>query len=152
MRRICGTLSRLVFMAAMPVFMTILLLAGLAGGAAGPALAQDKPDCKNPQTQTDMTICAGLDYDEADAQLNRQYQTLRKALVARDTSMDDSSRGAPEALVAAQRAWVVYRDANCKLSGFQARGGTMEPMLVANCLATMSRARTDDLRKYGEGF
>lgn len=124
----------------------------LTGGAAGPALADDAPDCKSPQTQADMTICAGKDHEKADKDLNAAYQKLRKQLAERDKTADASSKGATDALVTAQRAWVAFRDANCALSGFQARGGTMEPMLIASCLADMSSKRAAELRQLSEGF
>jgi len=127
-------------------------VAALLSLTAFPALAQDTPDCKEPQTQADMTICAGQDYEKADKQLNAEYQKVRKQLAERDKTADESGKGASEALIAAQRAWVAFRDANCDAFGFQARGGTMEPMLVSSCLADMSRKRADELRQLSEGF
>lgn len=124
----------------------------LTAGAAGPAFADDAPDCKAPQTQADMTICAGKDHEKADKALNAAYQKLSKQLAERDKTADASSKGATDALVTAQRAWVTFRDANCALAGFQARGGTMEPMLIASCLADMSSKRADELRQLSEGF
>ena len=59
-------------------------------------------------------------------------------------------RGAEEALVKAQRAWVNFRDAECEAAGFQARGGTMEPMLVAGCIAELTDARTKQLKELAE--
>jgi uncharacterized protein YecT (DUF1311 family) len=115
-------------------------------------VAAQEPNCKEPQTQADMTICAGKDYEKADKQLNVDYQKLRKLLVERDKAADADGKGAADALVTAQRAWVAFRDANCALSGFQARGGSMEPMLISSCLAEMSTKRADDLRQLSEGF
>lgn len=48
----------------------------LTGGAASAALAEEAPDCKAPQTQADMTICAGKDHEKADKELNAAYQKL----------------------------------------------------------------------------
>lgn len=124
----------------------------LTGGAAGPALADDTPDCKAPQTQADMTICAGKDHEKADKDLNAAYQKLRKQLAERDKTADASSKGATDALVTSQRAWVAFRDANCALAGFQARGGTMEPMLIASCLADMSSKRAEELKALTDQF
>jgi uncharacterized protein YecT (DUF1311 family) len=56
-------------------------------------------------------------------------------------------KGAEQALVKAQRAWIDYRDAECNAAGFQARGGTMEPMLVAGCLADITDKRTKELKE-----
>lgn len=133
-----------------PLAAAALLL--LTGGAAGPAFADDAPDCKAPQTQADMTICAGKDHDKADKDLNAAYQKLRKQLADRDKTADASSKGATDALVTAQRAWVAFRDANCALSGFQARGGSMEPMLIASCLADMSSKRAEELKALTDQF
>ncbi len=131
------------------VFMATVIC--VTAGISMPVAAQE-PNCKEPQTQADMTICAGKDYEKADKQLNVEYQKLRKLLTERDKAADADGKGAADALVTAQRAWVAFRDANCALSGFQARGGSMEPMLISSCLAEMSTKRADDLRQLSEGF
>ncbi|MCZ7858273.1 lysozyme inhibitor LprI family protein [Agrobacterium salinitolerans] len=123
----------------------------VTAGISMPVAAQE-PNCKEPQTQADMTICAGKDYEKADKQLNVDYQKLRKLLVERDKTADADGKGAADALVTAQRAWVAFRDANCAVAGFQARGGSMEPMLISSCLAEMSTRRADELRQLSEGF
>lgn len=131
--------------------MSLGMLAG--SGLATTTFAQEgKANCANPQTQMEMTQCAGEDYDKADKELNTEYQKLRKLLAERDKAADEGGKGAVEALVAAQRAWVTYRDANCDLTGFQARGGSMEPQLVASCLAQISRDRTQELKTLAEQF
>ncbi|WHA41893.1 lysozyme inhibitor LprI family protein [Agrobacterium larrymoorei] len=127
-----------------------LLFGGLL--TAAHVQADDEPDCSNAQTQAEMTQCAGADFDEADQELNAEYQKLRKLLATRDKDADEGGKGAVEALVAAQRAWVAFRDANCDLAGFQARGGTMEPMLISSCMADMSRKRTEELQSLSEQF
>ncbi|MEH3109526.1 MAG: lysozyme inhibitor LprI family protein [Agrobacterium cavarae] len=130
---------------------SLVLLVG--SGAAPAAFAQDKKvNCTDPQTQMEMTQCAGEDYDKADKDLNVEYQKLRKLLGERDKVADENGKGEVDALVAAQRAWVAYRDANCNLEGFQARGGSMEPQLVASCLAQMSRDRTQELKTLSAQF
>ncbi len=93
-----------------------------------------------------MTICAGLDLADADTALNAQYQVTRKALKERDAGVSTELKGGEEALVKAQRAWLSYRDAQCASVGFQARGGSMEPMLVSSCEADLTRKRTAELK------
>ncbi len=116
------------------------------------AFAQEEPDCDSPTTQADMNACAAIEYETADKDLNAAYQQVRKKMSAWDKAADDDSKGAVDALVAAQRAWVEFRDANCEAAGFQARGGTMEPMLVSSCLADMSTKRAEELRTLADGF
>jgi len=125
---------------AMPVAFGLLALIG-AGGASA-----EEIDCKSPTTQTDMTLCERARQDEADKALNVQYKKTRAAMVAIDKDQDDDMKGAEKALVTAQRAWITYRDAQCEAEGFQARGGTMEPMLVAGCIANVTDARTKELK------
>ncbi|PDT02630.1 urease-associated protein [Rhizobium chutanense] len=114
--------------------------------AAHGASAQDV-DCKNPQTQSDMTSCEQERHAAADKALNEQYKKTRAAMVAIDKDIDGDMKGAEKALVKAQRAWIDYRDAECDAFGFQARGGTMEPMLVAGCLAEETDKRTKELKE-----
>lgn len=123
----------------------------VTAGISMPVAAQE-PNCKEPQTQADMTICAGKDYEKADKELNVAYQKLRKLLIERDKAADADGKGATDALVTAQRSWVAFRDANCALAGFQARGGSMEPMLISSCLAETSGKRAEELRQLSEGF
>lgn len=118
----------------------------------GIAAAQDEPDCKNPETQSDMTACAQLDHEAADKELNAVWKKARAAAEkVDDDQWEDSLRGAEKALLAGQRGWIAYRDGQCELYGFEARGGTMEPMLVAGCKAQMTRARTKELRDFIAG-
>ncbi|PDS75494.1 lysozyme inhibitor LprI family protein [Rhizobium sp. L43] len=125
----------------------------LAGTAilltAGAACAQDI-DCQNPKTQSDMTSCEAVRHEAADKALNAQYKKTRAALAAVDKDLDGDMKGAERALVKAQRAWIDYRDAECDAFGFQARGGTMEPMLVAGCLANITDKRTKELKELAD--
>ncbi|RFB90936.1 urease-associated protein [Rhizobium leguminosarum bv. trifolii] len=113
---------------------------------ADSASAQDI-DCQNPHTQSDMTSCEAARHETADKALNVQYKKTRAALAAVDKDFDGDMKGAEQALVKAQRAWIDYRDAECDAFGFQARGGTMEPMLVAGCLANITDKRTKELKE-----
>ncbi|MGF9563541.1 lysozyme inhibitor LprI family protein [Neorhizobium sp. JUb45] len=109
-------------------------------------------DCDKAETQTDMTICAQRDFGDADDELNAQYRITRSTMRQQDADGIPETRGAEDALVKAQRAWVSDRDAQCTSAGFQARGGSMEPMLVANCQAELTRARTEELKSLADGL
>ena len=114
------------------------------GVIAGPALADDAPDCARQVTQMDMTQCAGLDYEKADKELNGVWKELTKPAADRDPEFS-------AAVLKAQRAWIAYRDSQCAVAGFEARGGSLEPMLVGLCLAEMTRARTKALQGLVDG-
>lgn len=125
----------------------LLLLSGAAWAD------DDQPlDCANAVAQSDLNICADQDFKAADKELNAQYKKTRAAMLSTDEDLDDDLKGAGESLLKAQRAWVDYRDGQCEAEGFQARGGSMEPMLVSGCLATLTRQRTKELKELAEGL
>lgn len=110
--------------------------------------------CADPQTQTEMTICAARDFEQADRQLNAQWSITAEAMRERDAAsggaQDDHRPGYFETLLEAQRAWLKFRDAHCTSVGFYARGGSMEPMLVGLCRAELTEARIGQLRELAE--
>lgn len=119
--------------------------------------AQDPAwNCENPQAQQEMNYCAGQDAERADAELNNVYRTTIERAREADSeyaridpggaSARDGEPGEEASLRTAQRAWVAFRDAHCRLQSFEARGGSMQPMLEAGCRATLTRARTAELR------
>ncbi|PST22410.1 DUF1311 domain-containing protein [Mesorhizobium plurifarium] len=124
---------------------------GLLLCCTGSAVAQQpEPDCRKAVTQMDLNICADRDYRSADEELNRTYRLAVAAMQAADKELggiDAAYVGALAALKKAQRAWIGYRDGQCELAGFEARGGSMEPMLVSGCLAELTRKRTAELKK-----
>lgn len=116
------------------------------------AQAQETPDCKDPQTQTDMTICAGIAFDEADKTLNEVYRKAIASAKEMDGYLEGDLKGAEKTLREAQRAWVPYRDKACEAYGFLARGGSMEPMLVADCMTERTRKRIAELQEFAKGL
>jgi len=130
-------------------FFAVSLICGAA--FAQSTAGEPDIDCSKAETQTDMTTCAVQDFDKADKALNAQYKKTRSAMVAIDADLDNDMKGAEKALIKAQRAWVDYRDGECEAQGFQARGGTMEPMLVSGCKAQLTDTRTKELKALADG-
>lgn len=117
-------------------------------------LAAQEPrwNCADPQAQSEMNACAAIDFERADAELNAEY---RLAIAhARASDREESGRrpegddrsGDEATLREAQRAWVAFRDAHCRLEGYEARGGSMESMRYDGCRAEITRARIAQLR------
>lgn len=132
-----------------------LFFGGLVLGAPTASAQEDQIDCENAMTQAEMNMCANQDYEAADKELNAVYRKAMASMKATDTELagiDTNLVGAVEALKNAQRAWIGYRDGQCELAGFEARGGSMEPMLVSGCLADLTKKRTDELKELANGF
>lgn len=106
----------------------------LSAMLAAPAAGKDL--CADPQTQTDMNQCALQEAQRADGRLNAAY----KALIAQLDPLRTAK------LKMAQRAWIDYRDSECAFQASEAEGGTMAPMLMSGCLATLSDQRTKQLQ------
>lgn len=108
--------------------------------------------CASAVTQSDMTRCAIADFNKADARLNRQWSMTYGVMKKRDAA-DTSRGGGPgyaAALLASQRAWLQFRDKQCVVEGLEYSGGSMQPMVIANCRARMTEARTKQLAKLVE--
>lgn len=106
-------------------------------------------NCDEPVAQQEMNWCASQDFHKADAALNAQWKLTAAAMKRRDERDGAPSDGRPnhfDTLLAAQRAWLKYRDAHCDLGGYLFRGGSMEPLLVATCRTTLTEARTKQLK------
>lgn len=114
------------------VFASIFLV---LGGSSALAL-----DCSSLQTQTDMTICAVDQYNKADAELNTAYKEIMRRL----KSEPDTAK----LLVTAEKAWMAFRDAECEFANTGTVGGSIHPMMVAQCREAITRKRVDDLKVY----
>ena len=120
-------------------------------GAAAPAAGK----CANAQTQLEMNLCAAADAKAADAALNRQWAVTAAIMRRQDKAGSTPKDGRPgyyAALLEAQRAWIRFRDLECRVAGFAMRGGSAEPMAISGCLAEVTQARTKQLRDMAANY
>jgi len=83
----------------------------------------------------------------ADAEMNRVWTQVRATMQSADRSAGSSpAAGNVAALLAAQRAWLTFRDAECRIESYEWRGGTMQPFTENQCLTQLTRSRTQQLR------
>jgi len=108
-----------------------------------------QPNCADPQSQHDMNQCAAREANEADADLNMIWREVL-AHYQRADGGAGSAEGVKR-LRAAQRAWIAFRDAECAVAGYEALGGSLEPMLVSGCNAELTRRRAAELRQLLTG-
>ena len=83
------------------------------------------------QTQTELNLRSASEYRAADAELTAIYGRL----------------GHPSTLIAAERAWIAYRDAECRYEHHATPEGSMYSMEDAMCKTALTRERIALLKK-----
>ena len=124
----------------------ILLLAAAAG--------EPEVNCVDPQAQQEMNFCAAREFERVDAEMNVQWRATVAAMKEADRSIDrtyDKEPGYYETLLAAQRAWLVYREKHCLGESFEARGGSLAPLLHGTCMTELTKVRIRQLKELIEG-
>ena len=113
------------------------------------AQAADEPNCDDPQNQAEMNLCAALDFQAQDAELNRVWAEAIEAARQADREINrefDTRPTEEEMLRQSQRAWITFRDAHCTVEGYrEARGGSMETMVYEGCRARLTEERIAQL-------
>ena len=95
------------------------------------------------QTQADMNQRAVNDWGRADAAMNAQYRITMTAMKRMDGDpAPGPGPGYAATMLASQRAWLAYRDADCLVEGYGMRGGSAEGAERTFCMARLTRART----------
>ena len=117
-------------------------------GCSGIAQAEARLNCSNTSNmnQSEMTNCSYQDFGDADAELNKIWPKVKTYAKRGDDSLGEGELTGAGMLVKAQKSWLVYRDAQCEFEGFAARGGSLQPMLVAGCRAALTNERVKELK------
>lgn len=105
--------------------------------AAAPAFAAD---CSKATDQASLNRCADQNYKAVDARLNATYRQITARL------KDDPEK--TKLLVSAQKAWIAFRDAECRFAASGVEGGSIHPMTVSDCLASLTGNRIEALKGY----
>jgi uncharacterized protein YecT (DUF1311 family) len=119
-------------------------------GAAG-AIAAEAVDCRDQQTTAVQNHCAERDLVAADAALNAAYQAELAHIRMHEAPPPYDRQAYEAAFRAAQRAWIAFRDADCKgVVPFSWGNGTGSAAAVLGCLVTRTQARTKELIEAAE--
>ena len=116
------------------------LLVGLLACCSSIAQAQDEYSqaysacMKTAESTLAMNNCNGAEIKRQDSRLNSAY---KKAMAGLEGPQQTQLREA-------QRAWIKYRDTNCKLY-YSLTGGTIDQLNGAGCVLDMTKARADEL-------
>lgn len=117
--------------------MRILLAAAIVLASSGAAA----------QTQAQMNASAASAWRAADAAMTRQWRQTQ-AYLKRLDAQDPSHPGPRYAalLLDSQRAWLKFRDTQCALEAAKFAGGSMQPLVQAQCLKRTTDERRQQLR------
>lgn len=116
-------------------FVIALLLAACAGSASA-------VDCKNAMATPDINECASIEQKKVEDKLNKVYQRVIKSIGEADTR---------KALVDAQRAWVKFREADCKAVHERYKTGTARTVMFIGCMQQHAEARIKNLEDFQGG-
>lgn len=92
-------------------------------------------DCGDLQTQSEMNQCVAADYAKVDRELNKAYNDYPSRLA------EEQKRQLRDA----QLAWIRFRDLSCAFESSGVKGGSVYPLILHSCLASMTRARLQQL-------
>lgn len=118
--------------------MRTTLLGLVALSWAGPAFAAN--ECANAEDQAALNQCANKSFKASDGELNTLYRQIEKRL------KDDADK--TKLMVAAQRAWLTFRDAECNFSSAGVTGGTLYPLAVVQCRDGLTKDRIKTFKAW----
>lgn len=104
-------------------------------------------NCKKALSTGEIEECVALEQGKAELKLNKTYQRVLK-LVGEVSAEDGEAPGAKKSLVAAQRAWVKFRDADCEATYTFHQGGQIRGVMYLSCMQRHAENRVKDLETY----
>ncbi len=96
----------------------------IAAGALLLSTSALADECGNASTQLELNTCTATQYQAADKKLNQTYQAAMKRAAAPQRDL----------LKKAQLAWIALRDADCAFVGSGTEGGSVQPMIINQCM------------------
>ncbi|MER8705963.1 lysozyme inhibitor LprI family protein [Mesorhizobium sp. M0323] len=107
---------------------------------AAPTFALAKDKCADAKDQATMNQCFGAEFQKSDKKLNELYKQIEARL------KDDADT--KKFLVQAQRDWGKFRDAECSFQTAGSAGGSVIPMLIAQCMDGLTQSRVKAFEGY----
>jgi uncharacterized protein YecT (DUF1311 family) len=114
-------------------------------GAAAAACQEIHTDQFEGSTTVGIAACLSAETEVWDALLNTNYRLRRAEMAAQDADQGTPLMARVEALRQAQRAWIAFRDAECRRLYAEHQGGTLRTIIGASCHLTLTARRAVDL-------
>ncbi len=96
--------------------------------------------CNSASSQSELNSCGSDAYRAADQKLNDAFKQIEHRFSA--------DKDGSEQLRQAQRAWIGFRDAECKFASSGVAGGSAYTMVQQQCLRDLTEARVKQLEAY----
>jgi len=129
----------------------VLILAVLSLATPYPAAyADDEPrvDCGDIRNTYESNVCSERRLAEVDRRLNDVYKRVLDHIARDGGDKPYDPASWTESMKVAQRAWVAFRDADCKgVVPMEWSGGTGTTAAVLGCMITKTEARTRELEE-----
>jgi uncharacterized protein YecT (DUF1311 family) len=108
-------------------------------------------DCAKATATVELNFCAEKELDKADAALNAVYKKVLAYIAKTGGDKPYDAKSWEAALRESQRAWVAFRDADCKgLIPMSWTGGTGTTGEVLGCMLDKTKVRTTELESLYE--
>lgn len=111
--------------------------------------AQAADPCATQSNTLEMNACAEQTLKKTDQELNRVYKKVMDSL-AKETSPGLRAQDVRQQLVEAQRAWIEFRDKDCKATYTYNEAGTLRTLSYLGCRQVHTEHRIRDLNQYLE--
>lgn len=122
----------------------ILGLAALLGAASGAHAL----DCANAVSTVDMNACAAQEQQQVEQQLNEVYQRVLAATPAKVNAQIPAKPR--QRLIEAQRAWVKFREADCKAVYELWADGSIRNLQLQGCMQEHAKLRIKQLEAFNQ--
>ena len=110
----------------------------LFAALAGPAFAAENP-CQNIQKDPAFTTCWREEFKKSEAEVARRLRVLAERHRKEEPNLD-------RLMTKAQRAWLVWREAACRVDTYESKDGSGFSVYWDRCRIKMNEARAIELQ------
>lgn len=100
--------------------------------------------CADLTQQQSMNQCAYDEFKKVDEELNKLY--------SRVTESEQFKSDIGPKIAASQKSWTEYRKLECEAEGSHYEGGSLEPLIVSDCMTMLTKERIGVLNTWLESF
>jgi uncharacterized protein YecT (DUF1311 family) len=106
-------------------------------------------NCKNPTSAPEVNECAAIEQKRVEGKLNASYARVLRTLEQPDTDTEKRAE-LKRLLVASQRAWVLFRRADCDALYKRNEAGSARTVILHECLQRHAERRISDLNLFAQ--